>query len=76
MTIEFHKDPLAVEQNNYLSEIVNIYTFYDLDVWSRNPTNNFTCSNCLFGLTGIVKDSDKGKYVYSGYGMTFYSTDS
>ena len=67
MAIEFHKDPLAVEQSNYLSEIVNIHTFYDSDVWSRNPTNNFTFNNCLFGLTGIVKDNDKGKYVYSGY---------
>ena len=33
--------PLAVEQKNYLSKIVNIYIVYDLDAWARNPTNNF-----------------------------------
>ena len=25
----------------------------------------------LLGATSIVKNSDKGKYVYSGYGMAF-----
>ena len=27
--------------------------------------------NCLFGATNTVKNSDKEKYVYSGYGITF-----
>ena len=27
--------------------------------------------NCLFGATNIVKNSDKVKYVYSGYGIAF-----
>ena len=26
--------------------------------------------DCLFGATNIVKNSDKEKYVYSGYGIT------
>ena len=38
MGIEFNKDPLAEEQNNYLTKIVNVYTAYDLAVWLRNPT--------------------------------------
>ena len=46
---------------------------YDLDAWSRNPTNNFKFKNCLFGATSIVKISDKEKYVYSGYGITLDS---
>ena len=29
--------------------------------------------NCLFGATNIVKNSDKEKYVYSGYRITFDS---
>ena len=29
--IKFDKDPLAVEQNNYFSKIVNVYILYDLD---------------------------------------------
>ena len=28
--IKFYKDPLAVEQNNYLSKILNVYIVYDL----------------------------------------------
>ena len=31
--------------------------------------------NCLFGSTNIAKNSDKEKYVYSGYGITFDSAD-
>ena len=36
--IKFDKDPLAAEQNNYLSKIINVYVVYDLDAWPRNPT--------------------------------------
>ena len=31
MKIKFDKNPLTVEQNNYLSKIVNVYIVYDLD---------------------------------------------
>ena len=31
--------------------------------------------NCLFDATNVVKYSDKEKYVYSGYGITFVSAD-
>ena len=43
--IKFAKGPLAVEQNNYLTKTVNAYIVYDLDVWPRNPTNNFKFKN-------------------------------
>ena len=46
--IKFDKDPLAVEQNNYLSKIIHVYIFYDLDAWQINPTNNLKFKNCLF----------------------------
>ena len=49
---------------------------YYLDAWSRNPTNNFKLINCLLGATSIVKNSDKERYVYRGYGITFDSTGS
>ena len=32
---------------------------------------NFTLRNCLFWATNIVKNSGKGKYVYSGYRIAF-----
>ena len=44
--IKFDKHPLAVEQNNYLTKIVNVYIVYDLDAWPRNPKNNFKFKNC------------------------------
>ena len=76
MEIKFDRDPLAVEQNNYLIKIINVYIVYVLADWPRNPTNNFKFKNCLFGATNIIEKSDKEKYVYSGYGITFDSADS
>ena len=35
------------------------------------PLRNFALKNCLFRVTDIVKNSDKEKYVYSGYGIAF-----
>ena len=37
--IKFDKDPLVLEQNNYLTKIVNVYVVYHLVVWSINPIN-------------------------------------
>ena len=62
--IKFDKDPLAVEQNNYATKIVNACLIYDLNAWPRNPTNKFKFKNCMFGATNILKNSDKYKYVY------------
>ena len=57
--IQFDKDPLAIQHNNYMTKIVNAYIVYDLDDWSRNLTNNFKFKNCLFGATNVVRNSDK-----------------
>ena len=59
MGTKIDKDPLAVEQNNYTTRIVNVYIVYFLDAWPRNPTINFKFKNCLFDTTNIVKSSDK-----------------
>ena len=69
MGINFDKDILTVEQNNYRRKIVNVYIVYDLDVCPKIPLRNFATKNCLFGATSIVKNNDKEKYVYSGYGI-------
>ena len=76
MGLKFDKNPLPVEQNNYLTKIVNAYIVYNLAARPRNPTNNFKFKNYLFGATSIVKNSDKENYVYSGYGITFDSASS
>ena len=53
MRIKFDEDPLAVEQNNCITKIVNMYIVYDSDTWPRNPTNNLKFKNCLFGKTSM-----------------------
>ena len=47
--ITLDKHPFAVEQNNYLSKIINVYIVYDLNTWPGSHTNNFKFKNCLFG---------------------------
>ena len=71
MRINFDRDPLAVEQNNYATKIVNACIGYDLDARPRNPTNNVKFEDCLFGTPNIVKSSDNEKCVYSGYRIRF-----
>ena len=44
---------------------------YDLTNWPKNPLGNFTLKNCLFGATNIVKNNNKKKHVYNGYGIAF-----
>ena len=66
--IKFYKDPIAIQQDKYLTKILNVYIVYDFDVCPKTPTSNVKFTNCLFGATNIVKNSDKERYVYSGYG--------
>ena len=61
MGIKFHKDTLAVEQNNYLTKIVNTHIVCELDTWPKLSLNNFKIKICLIGVTNIVKHSDKEK---------------
>ena len=37
---------------------------------------NLKVNNCLFEATNIIKNSDKEKYVYGGYRITFDSAGS
>ena len=47
MGVKFDKDPFAIEQNNYLTKIVNIYVVYDLEACPKITLRNFTAKNCL-----------------------------
>ena len=71
MGIKFDKDPLAIEQIDYLTKIVNAYIVYELEVWSKTTFRNFTLKCCLFGASNILKNSDKEKYMYKRYGIAF-----
>ena len=54
----------------------NIYIVYDLNVWPRNLTNNVRFKNWFCWAANMVKNSDKEKYVYGGYRITFDSGGS
>ena len=71
MGIKFDKDPLGIEQNNYLTKIVNVYIVYDLKALPKIRLRNHALKDYLFGTTNIAKNSDKEKYVYSGYEIAF-----
>ena len=45
MGIKCDKDPLSVEQNNYLTKIVDFSIAYDLAAWPRNTTDSFKFKN-------------------------------
>ena len=68
---KINKDPLAEEQNNDTTKIVNAYIVDDLDTWPNNPLRSFTLKSWLFCVTNIVKNNDKEKSVYNGYGKVF-----
>ena len=53
MGANFDKDSLAVEQNNFLSKLVNDYIVFHLD------NLEFKFKNCLYGAISIVKKKSK-----------------
>ena len=54
MRIKFDKTPLAVEQNKYLSKILNVCVVYDLNAWPRNPIKNLRFKNFLFWSISFI----------------------
>ena len=67
MEIKFDKKSLDVKQRNYLTKILYAQIVYDLGTCPKIQLRNFTRKNRLFRETSIVKNSDKEKYVYTGY---------
>ena len=65
--MQFNNTPLVVEQSNYAAKILNASIVYDLDNRRKIPLEHFTSKNYFFGTSTIVKISDKGKGVCSGY---------
>ena len=59
-----------------MTEIKSAYIVYDFDAWPNNPLNNSKLKNFLFGGTNIIKNSDKEKWEYSGYGVAFDGSGS
>ena len=53
--VEFDKEFLVVEQNNYAFKVVNACIIYELDTWPKVSLKNFKSKNRMFGATNIVK---------------------
>lgn len=66
--INFEKEILAVEKNNYLTKFGNSYIVYNLYTLTRTFTRVFKLKKCLFGQCS--KTIDKEHWVYCGYGIT------
>ena len=46
----------------YTNFILNLYIVYELNTWPRNPANNFTLKNCLFGTVKLVRNTTKSRF--------------
>ena len=55
----------------YSDFILNLYIVYELNTWPRNPTNNFTLKNCLFGIVNLTRKAGKSKFTCNGQGIAF-----
>ena len=55
----------------YLKKFVNTYTLYELDDWPKGLMTIFKLKGRLFGVTNIVKEDDKSKLLFIGYGIRF-----
>ena len=51
--------------------ILNLYIGYELNNQPRNPSNNLTLKNCLFGTVKLVRNADKSKFTYNDRGIAF-----
>ena len=69
--LQFNNNFLVVELSNYTARTVNVYIVPDLDYWPKIQRRNFTSKDFLFGVTNIVTNNNKEKYVYSRYGIAF-----
>ena len=47
----------------YSNFILNLCIVYELNTWPRNPTNNFTLKNCLFGTVKLTKNTGESKLI-------------
>ena len=64
--------------NNTISifrEVINLYIFYRLHLWSREFNTDFTLDNCLFAAMSLTK-TDPDKYGYRDYESKRFSADS
>ena len=70
VTLKFN-NPVLVQKSYsslYSNFILSLYIVYEWNKWPRNPTNNFTLKNCLFGTVKLTRSAEKSKFSYNGWG--------
>ena len=62
----------CLTNNIYIpKKVINTYIPYTLNPWLRNLNTDFTSNNFLFGSVKLTKNTDPGKYKYSGCSIGF-----
>ena len=57
---------------------LDVYEFVQrlLNLWSRNPINNFKLKDCLFGIFKLTRNTIKIKFISNWQGIAFDRADS
>ena len=74
VNLKFNNSVLGQKKNSpslYSNFILNFYIVYELNNWWRNPTNNFTPKDRLFGTVKLTRNADQSKFTYNGRGIAF-----
>ena len=77
MTLKFNNWVLVQQKSSLLHSnfVLNLYIVYELNNWPRNPTNNYTLKNYLFGTVKLTRNADKSKFNYNGQIIVFDKKD-
>ena len=51
--------------------MLNLFSFYELDTYSRDLSTKFAIGDCLFGAVKLTRNDDSDKYGYSAYDIAF-----
>ena len=55
----------------YGNFMLTLFIVYELNKWPRNPTNNITLKNCLFGIVKLTRNKEKTKFSHNGPEIAF-----
>ena len=74
VNFEFSKSALVQKSffsSLYSNFILNLYIFYELNTWPRNPANKFSLKKYLFCTVKLARNTIKSKFTYNGRGIAF-----
>ena len=70
--IKFDNSFLILQKLNLTyKKVPNSYTVYNLDKWSRYPSNNFAINNSFFDEIKLATNTIKSNFIYKGCAIAF-----